>query len=114
MTDSKPKYTQVPAIQIKEGTYRSITYTENLMTTVIDFINGPWEEPEPYHSHPHEQITYVAHGEVILYCDDRPEQHLKEGDVIAIPSGVKHTIKVLTDKVRLIDSFTPVREDFLK
>ena len=113
MADTRHNYTQVPATQIREGVYRSMAYTDRLMITVMDFVNGPWEEPDPYHSHPHEQITYVAGGEVIFYCDDRPEQHLKEGDVIAIPSGVKHTIKVLTKKVRLIDSFTPVRKDFL-
>jgi len=26
----------------------------------------------------------------------------------------KHTVKLLTKNVRLIDSFTPLREDFLK
>jgi len=33
--------------------------------------------------------------------------------MFAIPSGLKHTIKLLTKNVRLIDSFYPVREDFL-
>ena len=113
MSFSESKYIQHPARQIKEGVYRSMIYTDNLMVTVIDFENGPWKEPEPFHSHAHEQITYVARGEIIFFCGDRPQQHLKEGDVVAVPSGKKHTIQVLTGKVRLIDSFTPVREDFL-
>jgi quercetin dioxygenase-like cupin family protein len=84
------------------------------MLTIIDFTNGPWNEPEPFHSHPHEQVTYVVRGEIIFYCEDRPEQHLKSGGVFAVPSGKKHTIKALTERVRLIDAFTPLREDFLK
>ncbi len=105
---------QTPVKKVKEGLYRSLIHTDQLMTCVIDFTNGPWEEPDPYHSHPHEQTSYVAEGEIIFYCEDRPEQHLKAGDMFAVPSGKKHTVKVLTEKVRLIDSFHPIREDFLE
>lgn len=100
--------------EMREGVFRSLIYTDNLMLAIIDFTNGPWDEPEPYHSHPHEQASYVAEGEVIFYCEGEQEQHLKAGDVYAVPSGKKHTVKVLTEKVRLIDSFCPIREDFLE
>ena len=83
------------------------------MTVLIDFSNGPWKEPEPPHSHPHEQTSYVAAGEIIFYCEGEKDQHLKTGDMFAVPSNKKHTIKLLTEKARLIDSFNPVREDFL-
>ena len=105
---------QTPLKKVKEGLYRSLIHTDKLMTCVIDFTNGPWEEPDPYHSHPHEQTSYVAEGEIIFYCEDQSEQHLKAGDMFAVQSGKKHTVKVLTEKVRLIDSFHPVREDFLE
>lgn len=111
---SKSEFTLLPAEQIKEGVYRSIIYTNDLMMAIIDFTNGPWDDPEPFHSHPHEQITYVARGEIIFYCEGREEQHLKEGNQFAVPSGKKHTVKVLTKHVRLIDNFTPIREDFLQ
>jgi quercetin dioxygenase-like cupin family protein len=39
--------------------------------------------------------------------------HLKEGDHFAIPANVPHTIQRLTDYVKIIDCFTPLREDFL-
>ena len=42
------------------------------------------------------------------------EQRLKAGDMFAVPADVKHTIQLLTKKVRLIDSFTPLRRDFIK
>ena len=107
------KFEEVPYEIVREGLQRKIIHTENLMTVLIDFTDGPWDEPEPPHSHPHEQTSYVADGEIIFYCEGQPDQHLKAGDMYAAPSGKKHTVKLLTPKVRLVDSFTPLREDFL-
>ena len=114
MSDSNPKAKNLATQEIKPGVFRTLTYTSNLMLAIIDFTNGPWDEPEPYHSHPHEQASYVAEGEVIFYCEGEEERHLKPGDTFAVPSGKKHTVKVLTKSARLVDSFNPIREDFLK
>ena len=114
MDTSEKKFTKLPSKLIRDGVYRSITFTDNLMLTIFEFTNGPWERADPFHSHVHEQVTYVADGEIIFYCEDQKDQHLKAGDVYAVPSGKKHTIKVLTEKVKLVDSFTPIRQDFLK
>jgi len=84
------------------------------MTVIVDFSDGPWTEAEPFHSHPHEQTSYVASGEIILYCEDEPEQHLKAGYMFAVLSGTKQTIKLLSPQARLIDSFNPVRNEFIK
>lgn len=92
---------------------RSIAHLENLMVVVCHFKNGPMEKADPPHSHLHEQITYIAEGELFFY-KDKEEFRLKTGDLITVPSGVPHTIKTLSTYVRLIDSFNPIREDFLK
>lgn len=107
------KFNNVPYEKVRDGVERKIIYTGDLMTVLIDFTNGPWDEPEAPHSHPHVQTSYVADGEIIFYCEDEPDQHLKAGDMFAVLPDKKHTIKLLTHKVRLIDSFTPLREDFL-
>ncbi|HSH19603.1 MAG TPA: cupin domain-containing protein [Draconibacterium sp.] len=108
------KFDEIQYEKVKEGLERKIIHTNELMTVLIDFSNGPWEKPEPPHSHPHQQTSYVAEGEIIFYCEGEPDQHLKAGDMFAVASGLKHTVKLLTKKVRLIDSFYPVREDFLR
>jgi len=100
-------------VQVKDGLRRKLIYTPNLMTVINEFTDGPWDDPEPPHSHPHEQTAYVAKGEVIYYCEDESEQHLKAGDMFSAPAGKKHTIKCLTPIVRIVDSFTPVRKEFL-
>ncbi len=99
---------------IRTGVHRHFIYTNDLMTAVIDFDNGPWSEPEPFHYHVHEQTTYVAEGEIIFFCEGEPDQKLKKGDLFSVPSNKKHTIQVLSKSARLIDSFNPVREEFLK
>jgi quercetin dioxygenase-like cupin family protein len=96
---------------IKPGLKRRLLHLDNLMTVVIDFEN-PMEEPDPPHAHPHEQITYVAEGELWFFIGEE-KYRLQKGDLIKIPSGIPHTVQTLTPNVRLIDSFSPVRQDFL-
>ena len=107
------KFDEVPYEVVREGLQRKIIHLDNLMTVLIDFTDGPWEKPEPPHSHPHEQTSYVAEGEIIFFCEGEPDQHLKAGDMFAAPAGRAHTVQLLTEKVRLVDSFNPIREDFL-
>jgi len=97
---------------IAEGRTRFLAQTDRLMTAVIDFGDGPTDEPDPPHSHPHEQITYVAEGE-IFFCIDNEKHHLCAGDLFTVPGNVPHSVQLLTTKARLVDTFTPIRKDFL-
>lgn len=99
--------------RVREGLHRKLVYLDNLMTAVLDFSDGPWSEPEPFHSHAHEQISYVINGEVLFFCEDETAQRLMAGDIFYVPSGKKHRIQLVTSKARLIDNFSPIREDFL-
>jgi len=107
------KYNQSPYQVVRPGLERRIIHANELMMVIVDFTDGPWQEKEPPHSHPHEQTSYIAEGEVIFYCESEPEQHLKPGDMFVVPSGKLHTIKLLTKTARLVDSFTPLRQDIL-
>lgn len=108
------KFDEIPYEVVREGLQRKIIHTNNLMTVLIDFTDGPWAEPEPSHNHPHEQTSYIAEGEILFFCEGDEPQKLKAGDMFAVPSGLNHTIQLLTPKARLVDSFNPIREDFLK
>ncbi len=107
------KYREMPSQAIREGAERRLGHTENLMLVIVDFYDGPKEQPDPPHSHPHEQVSYVAEGEILFVMEDQ-QTHLRGGDVFLVPSGKPHSIQQLTAHVRLVDCFTPVREDFLK
>ena len=69
---------------IAEGRTRMLAQTSQLMIAVIDFRDGPTSEPDPPHSHPHEQITYVAEGE-IYFCIENEKHHLSAGDLFTLP-----------------------------
>lgn len=97
---------------IAEKRVRYLTHTENLMMVVIDFNDGPTEEPDPPHSHPHEQVSYVAEGKVVFFLDGEPTE-LGPGDMFTVPPDIPHTVQLLTEHVRLVDTFTPLRQDFL-
>ena len=108
LLDSNSEWTQ-----LAPGLRRKLIHTNNLMIVVVEFFEGPAEVPDPFHNHPHEQVSYIAEGELILFIEGIGEQKLVKGDLFAIPSGIPHTVQTLTKVVRIIDSFTPVREDFL-
>jgi quercetin dioxygenase-like cupin family protein len=107
-------YSDSQGERFREGWERRIVHTSQLMTVLIDVDNGPWQQADPYHSHPHEQTTFVATGEVLFLVEGDAPRHLRAGDLIAIPSGRPHAIQLLSERARLVDSFNPVREDFLK
>jgi quercetin dioxygenase-like cupin family protein len=104
---------ETKAREIKPGVTRRLIHGKDLMLAVIDFDNGPWAEPEPPHKHVHEQTTYVAEGEIIFFCEGEPDEHLVAGDLFFVPSNKLHTVKLLTRRVRLVDSFNPIREEFI-
>jgi quercetin dioxygenase-like cupin family protein len=100
--------------RFRAGCERRIVHTSQLMTVLLDLENGPWAAADPYHSHPHEQTTFVSEGEVLFLVEGDAPRHLRPGDLVAIPSGRPHAIQLLSEHARLVDSFNPVREDFLK
>jgi quercetin dioxygenase-like cupin family protein len=99
--------------KVSDGFDRTLAYLDDIMVAVCEFTNGPAIKPDPPHSHHHEQITYVAEGELLFFKGEE-EFHLGKGDIITIPSQMSHCIQTLSKKVVLIDSFSPVRKDFLK
>lgn len=107
------KQAEVTPEVIAEKRTRYLAHTDHLMAAVIDFNDGPTPAPDPPHSHPHEQVTYVVSGEIIFFLGDEPSR-LGPGDMIAIPPDVPHTVQLLSPQARLVDAFTPIREEFLK
>ena len=94
-----------------------LAYGEGLMNALIIFEKGLGADTEiPYHSHQHVQTTYVLKGSFkfsIKYPDHTETRVVQEGDAIYFPSNYEHGCIPLENDSRLLDSFTPIREDFL-
>lgn len=106
-------YADMPLTWVRAQVARRVAHTDHLMITVMDFDDGPQTEPDPPHAHPHEQVTYVAEGQILFFIEGQATP-LTAGDVFTVPSGKPHSIQLISAHVRLIDCFTPIREDFLE
>jgi quercetin dioxygenase-like cupin family protein len=80
---------------------------ENILVGVVHI------EPHtvlPSHSHPHEQCSYVLEGELeFILGTERRTMHT--GELVVIPGGTEHSVITGLHPVRLLDIFSPVRED---
>lgn len=95
--------------KVAPGISRKITaYNNDIMMVLVRFEEGSIGEP---HSHPHSQSTYVESGEFEVMVGDKI-QVLKKGDSFFAAPDIKHGV-VCKQKGKLIDVFSPAREDFL-
>jgi quercetin dioxygenase-like cupin family protein len=90
------------------STRRVILSTPELMLVEFTFVAGGIGA---LHSHPHIQTSYIAEGTFEVTIDGVTET-LAAGGAYIVPTGLVHGVKALTAG-RLIDTFTPCRDDFL-
>jgi quercetin dioxygenase-like cupin family protein len=90
------------------STRRVILSTPELMLVEFTFVKGGIGA---LHHHPHVQTSYVAEGTFEVTIDGKTETIGKGGGYI-VPSNLVHGVKALTAG-RLVDAFTPRRDDFL-
>ena len=84
-------------------------YDSNLMVVKVYFDKGGIGSP---HAHMHQQISYVVKGAFEVEIDG-VKQVLREGDAFLIPENAIHGAVCLEDGI-LIDTFSPMREDFIE
>ena len=63
------------------------------------------------HSHPHVQTSYIAEG-VFEVTIDGVTETIGKGGAYIVPPNLVHGVRAL-EAGKLIDSFTPRRDDFL-
>ena len=64
-------------------------------------------EGSPAHAHPDlEQAVYILEGEAIAGIDGI-DHHVRAGDMMFFPANVFHSIKVLTERVKLLVIYSP-------
>ena len=97
----------IPEIQMIPGYFARFIHTDRMTLSYLTVTAGA---ALPEHDHPHEQVSTVLEGEFELTMAGKPIR-LTPGEVLVIPSGTRHSGKAITD-CRLLDIFTPVREDY--
>lgn len=87
---------------------RILTWNDQLMLVEVAFETGAVGS---LHRHPHIQASYVAEGAFEVTISGATER-LAKGQSFIVPSNEWHGVVALEPAV-LIDSFTPMRADFL-
>lgn len=100
----------LPWIDLGNGLRRQIMgYNDNIMMVKVGFQKGAIGA---LHHHPHAQSTYVVSGVYELKIGDETKI-IKPGDGFFTSPELPHGVLCLEEGI-LIDTFSPVREDFLK
>ncbi len=72
------------------------------MEMVVSYVEIPANTILPKHWHPGEEFVYVLEGMEILWQQDKPDVHLKKGDVYKVPLKHVHTAKTREEGVTLL------------
>jgi len=82
---------------------------ERMMLSLVEFEPNAVVER---HAHPHEQMGMVLEGRAHFFVgeDDRV---LGPGDMYRIPGHTPHRVIALDTRVKALDFFYPIREEYL-
>ncbi len=79
------------------------------MVLEVDFEAGA---AVPTHAHVHEQVSYVVKGRMKFTVEGKVIE-VAAGESVRLPSNAPHAAQAL-EASRLLDIFSPPREDFRK
>lgn len=107
--NSMPKIelSAIEPVELSPGYSARFIHTDHM---TFSFLNVKAGSASPEHSHTQEQVAMLTEGEFELTIEGKPVR-FGAGSVMVIPSGMRHSGLAITD-CKLMDVFTPVREDF--
>ena len=79
--------------------------------SMVTRMNYTADNSVPFHRHPHEQSGYVVSGKYRLKSGG-VDEILEPGDTYSIAGNSPHSFEVI-EAGRVIDFFSPPREDYL-
>jgi quercetin dioxygenase-like cupin family protein len=94
--------------ELAPGVRARTFWGERLMLALVDIDAGA---VVPDHSHHHEQGGTVLQGELELTVAGETRL-LKAGETYLIPGGTRHSARSTGTAVRVLDVFSPVREEY--
>jgi quercetin dioxygenase-like cupin family protein len=96
------------AKEVIPGIWIRTFWEKNMLLSAVDL------DPKavlPIHHHPHEQAGTVIFGQLALTIAGETRT-LQPGDAYIIPGGVEHSAVAGDTPTRVIDIFSPVREEY--
>ena len=105
------RWEDMPKEKVTDVLDRRLITGENIMLTHVYLKKGAIVQQ---HNHHNEQITYILEGGLRFWIgeDESEVIDVRAGEVLHIPSFVKHKAEALEDTVD-VDVFSPPRQDWL-
>ena len=105
------RWEDMPKEKVSDMLDRRLITGEQVMLTHVYLKKGA---VVPQHNHHNEQITYILEGALRFWIGDDESEviDVRAGEVLHIPSLVKHKAEALEDTVD-VDVFSPPRQDWL-
>jgi mannose-6-phosphate isomerase-like protein (cupin superfamily) len=99
--------------EIVPGIEARVISMDSLMTLVSEIYFGIQLNPPSMHTHKAEQTTYILEGELTVFIEGEESVRLSPGDLCFVPSGVPHAIQSHSERIRVVESFSPPRQEFI-
>ena len=103
------RYADVPTIELVPGIKAHIISSEKI---TLSFASAEPNAPLPPHRHENEQMLLVLEGAIDFVIEGK-QYHVEKGDVIVLPSNTEHGAYFTEKGARVIDVFSPPRQDFV-
>ena len=106
-------WNDVPAEPMNPLLTRQLIFGEQAMLARIQLKKGCIV---PRHSHPNEQLAFVAEGAMRFSVGEEGsivDHIVRTGEVLVIPGNLPHSAEALDDTLNF-DIFAPPREDWLR
>jgi quercetin dioxygenase-like cupin family protein len=100
-------FSDITTKEVAPGFFSKLIHTD---TNTINFIEVKAGSSIPLHRHIHQQCSFALEGQFELTVNGEP-QVLDQGLFAIIPSNAEHGGRAITD-CKLVDIFSPVREDY--
>ena len=99
---------QFPVIEPAPGCRTRTPHGEHLMLSYLEIDAGA---EIPWHHHPHEQGGVLLRGKLQLSIGDETRV-VEAGALFFIPANVPHRAVAVDGPALVLDTFSPVREDY--
>ena len=95
-------------MQLIAGARTRTFWGDNVLLSLVEIDAGA---EVPNHTHPHEQAGIVIEGEMEMGIGGEVRT-IRPGDMYIIPGNVEHYARSESTPVKVLDIFSPVREEF--
>lgn len=111
----KLSWDEIPLEELNPLISRRLVYSDRMMLAHVYLKKGAIV---PAHDHHNEQFTYIISGTLRFWIGEHADNpgdtytDVTAGDVLVIPSHVRHRAEALEDTLD-VDVFDPPREDWI-